>query len=107
MDIGKRKRIGHSIKVLRTRAYLTQAELAHRARLNVGTVKNYETWRIKEPTVAALERIAQVLGVGLADLWATDYPALKKRRGRYRQSTIRTLLEKAEKVEHGNLPKLP
>ena len=82
--------IARGLKALRTRAGLTQAEVAKRASVSVGTVNRYETWqdraKLRVPTVNAL---ADACGASaserdaLADLvrnqqngWWMDHPAV-------------------------------
>ncbi|GED86545.1 transcriptional regulator [Streptomyces sp. 6-11-2] len=53
-----RMQIARGLKSLRTRAGLTQSEVAKRAGVSVGTVNRYETWqdraKLRVPTVSAL-----------------------------------------------------
>ncbi|WP_328632177.1 helix-turn-helix domain-containing protein [Streptomyces sp. NBC_00356] len=82
--------IARGLKALRTRAGLTQSELAKRAGVSVGTVNRYETWqdraKLRVPTTKALadscgssarERDALVQLVRDQDNgWWMDHPAV-------------------------------
>lgn len=85
-----RMQIARGLRALRTRAGLTQAEVAKRAGVSVGTVNRYETWqdraKLRVPTVRA---IADTCGAApeerdtLAQLvrnqengWWMDHPAV-------------------------------
>ena len=56
--------IGPSIRGARTRARLTQAELARRSGTSQATLSAYETGR-KKPSVATLSRILEAAGAEL------------------------------------------
>ncbi|MET8559501.1 helix-turn-helix transcriptional regulator [Streptomyces flaveolus] len=85
-----RMQIARGLKALRTRAQLTQAEVAKRAGVSVGTVNRYETWqdraKLRIPTVRA---IADTCGATPEELetlvrlvrnqengWWMDHPAV-------------------------------
>jgi transcriptional regulator with XRE-family HTH domain len=61
------KRLGVTVKRLRQKRGLTQAELAKRAKLHRIYVAQIEA-QTKTPSIAALERIAKVLRVTVGDL---------------------------------------
>ncbi len=85
-----RMQIARGLKALRTRAGLTQSEVAKRAGVSVGTVNRYETWqdraKLRVPTVSALadtcgasvrERDALVeLVRNQQNGWWMDHPAV-------------------------------
>jgi tetratricopeptide (TPR) repeat protein/transcriptional regulator with XRE-family HTH domain len=66
------------LRLLRTRALLTQEQLAERARLSVRTVRNLEAGRIRRPRAGSLRQLADALGLTeaerglLVDLAARD-----------------------------------
>lgn len=85
-----RMQIARGLKALRTRANLTQSEVAKRAGVSVGTVNRYETWqdraKLRIPTVRA---IADTCGATSTELdaliqlvrnqengWWMDHPAV-------------------------------
>lgn len=65
MDVGRR--VGANIKRLRKAQGISQEELADRARVHRTFVSQIER-AVKSPTLESLEKIAQGLGVALADL---------------------------------------
>lgn len=85
-----RMQIARGLKSLRTRAGLTQSEVAKRAGVSVGTVNRYETWqdraKLRVPTVSALsdtcgattqEREALIQLVrNQGNGWWMDHPAV-------------------------------
>lgn len=85
-----RMQIARGLRALRTRAGLTQSEVAKRAGVSVGTVNRYETWqdraKLRVPTVSAL---ADTCGASLRERnalvelvrnqqngWWMDHPAV-------------------------------
>jgi transcriptional regulator with XRE-family HTH domain len=64
---GRKKLSDLALALRELRGDLTQAEVAQRAGLSVGTWSRYETER-QQPKAAQLSRLAQGLGIGLEDL---------------------------------------
>lgn len=67
MDLGRR--IGAKVRELRTAQGLSQEELAARAGLDRTYISQIER-AVKNVTVASLDKVAQALGVSLAELVA-------------------------------------
>lgn len=59
--------MGTALRVLRTRAELTQTGLADRAQLTKAQISTYETGR-QTPTIGNLEKILVALGIDLFEL---------------------------------------
>ena len=71
--------VGRNIRTLRTRAGLTQDELAEKLFVSRQTVSNYETGR-SQPDVDTLVRLAAALGTDVGTLiYGPAVPAQKKR----------------------------
>jgi len=64
-----RQQMGKNLLRLRKAAGLTQEEFAHRAALHPTYVSGIEGGH-RNPSVDVLERIAQALGVGIAELFS-------------------------------------
>jgi tetratricopeptide (TPR) repeat protein/transcriptional regulator with XRE-family HTH domain len=70
--------LAERLRLLRTRALLTQEQLAERARVSVRTVRNLEAGRIRRPRAGSLRLLADALGLTeaeralLAELTARD-----------------------------------
>ncbi len=58
---------GANVKKERMRQGITQTELAERVGLSAGAIAQYEI-AVKSPSIITAERIAEALGVKLADL---------------------------------------
>jgi transcriptional regulator with XRE-family HTH domain len=56
------------IKALRTRAGLTQAEVAKKAKVTVPYLSMLERGRRRSPSIPVLRRLARALGVPVGDL---------------------------------------
>jgi transcriptional regulator with XRE-family HTH domain len=53
----------HPLKVVRTRANITQRELSRAADVNLKTIKGIESRRTRNPKAATLRQLARVLRV--------------------------------------------
>lgn len=62
----------HPLKVVRTRANVTQAELARAADVNQKTIKAIETRRTRSPKPVTLRQLARVLRVSPQSLEDTQ-----------------------------------
>lgn len=69
------------LREARQGAGLTQAELAHRARVTQSVISAYERGR-REPGFATLERLVTATGASLAVRVERTAPAIERRRGR-------------------------
>jgi len=56
---------GETVKRLRLLSGLTQKQLANNAKVALNTVKNLESGKLKNPTLATLIKIADALGVSV------------------------------------------
>jgi transcriptional regulator with XRE-family HTH domain len=65
------------LRELRTKAKLSQPELAEECGLAVGTIRQFEQGR-REPTYETLVKLAEGLGVSLS---AFDPPAKRRKKG--------------------------
>jgi transcriptional regulator with XRE-family HTH domain len=65
--------IGGRLRALRSRAGLSQRELARRARVSNATISMIEADRVS-PSVSALRQILAPLGVGIGDFFAASEP---------------------------------
>jgi transcriptional regulator with XRE-family HTH domain len=65
----KSSRFGNAVRVARTRAGITQEELAERAGLDRSYIGGVERGD-RNPTLIAIEKIAGGLGITLADLFS-------------------------------------
>jgi transcriptional regulator with XRE-family HTH domain len=79
---------GEKLRQLRDGAGLTQEELARRAAIGVGAIRDYEQGR-KGPSVASLFKLAGALGVSCEEFkdcidagQAAEAPPPKKRKGK-------------------------
>ena len=63
-----RRQIGETIKKLRARRGWTQTQLAKRAKVHRVSLARLETALTRIPTLPTLDRIAQALGVSVAEL---------------------------------------
>jgi transcriptional regulator with XRE-family HTH domain len=70
---GEQARFGANLRALRRRQSLTQQELARRAGVDRATISQIENGR-ENPRTDTVLRLARVLGVGPADLWAGPAP---------------------------------
>lgn len=63
--------VGQRLRYIRENRKMTQAELAHLAKLTQATIANIESGK-KEPSLSAIERIANALDIHIATLFSAD-----------------------------------
>lgn len=73
-----------TLKVFRTQAGLTQAQLAEKVGLSLNTILNFEKGR-REPRSSDLQKIAAALGCGVSEL-LNPLPSPAPKRGKGKKS---------------------
>src|SRR4051794_941075 len=83
---------GERLKELREKAELTQAELAERSGVPIGTIRDYEQVK-RDPLLPTAVKLARAVGVSIADFEecaAKDERGADRQEGTTVQSTPRT-----------------
>ena len=106
--MGEQRKVGATLKKLREQKAMGQIELATRAGLSQSYVTMLETGAKRNPTLAALQRLADALGVATADL-LTEPPGPRPRTKSKVLTLARVcrLLERHPWVYARTMPKTP